>query len=382
MNNKLPFSLQMPTSIVLNMSYRLLFILYCINLSAAKPTQHLLNEGIEQAKDIASMLLSKHFVAKDSDLPKTALVAQGSDDDTTMLISKLGESELISLLQKKQKQDNFDVTDIKTIGKSINKEKKRKNRKENSLHVPYQGSDRGSAFFRIDDKEVEPYNVKVGADPNYLAHQKIQNLLHIGAVQNLVDLSGEETEENKEILFDILTAQLKKLCCKSSKPKKIKEKKVNLPSYEPLLSITNSHDNNQSADPLQYEQMFLIINDEIPNDQGSGIMYVDPDSLSQNSSVVLLGPITTPLNDPQLNIVMNRITLELSKPEYSPLLQELSEGTYNKDNTRLNKSLVTGSNTRRYIKPHRCNQRYPLSQGPKWLVCTGYLNLNTPSLYD
>ncbi|XP_063545873.1 uncharacterized protein LOC134753858 [Cydia strobilella] len=382
MNNKVRFSVQMATSIVVNMSYRLLFILYCVYLSAAKPTQHLLNEGIEQAKDIASMLLSNHFVAKESDLPKTAVVAQGSDDDTPMLISKLSDTELISLLQKKQKQDHFDVTDIKTIGKRINKEKKRKNRKETSLHVSYQGSDRGPAFFRIDNKEVEPYNVKVGADPNYLAHQKILNLLHIGPVQNLVDLSSEETEENKELLFDILTSQLKRLCCKSSKTKKNKEKKVNLPSYEPLISISNSHDNNQSTDPLQYEQMFLIINDEIPNDQGSDIIYVDPDSLSQNSSVVLLGPITSPLNDPQLNIVMNRITLELSKPEYIPLLKELSEGTFNKDNTRLLKSLVSGSNTRRYIKPHRCNQRYPLSQGPKWLVCTGYLNLNTPSLYD
>ncbi|XP_061714802.1 uncharacterized protein LOC133523310 [Cydia pomonella] len=381
MNFKLPFSVLMAANIVFNMSYRLLCILYCVYLSAAKPSQHLLNEDIEQAKDIASILLSHQFVAEKSDLPETAVVAKGSDDDTTIFISKLSDTELISLLQKKQKQDNLDMTDNKTVEKSINKAKKRKNKKESSLHVPYQGSDRGSAFFRIDDKEVEPYNIKVGADPNYLAHQKIQNLLHSASIQNPVDLS-EETEENKEILFDILTAQLKKLCCKSSKTKKIKQKEVNPPSFKPLLSISNSHDNNQSTDVLQYEQMFLIVNDEIPNDQGSDIIYVDPDSLSQNSSVVLLGPITTSLSDPQLNIVMNRITLELSKPEYIPLLQELSEGTYNKDNTRLINSLVSGSNTRRYVKPHRCNQRYPLSQGPKWLICTGYLNINTPSLYD
>ncbi|XP_063392694.1 uncharacterized protein LOC134678169 [Cydia fagiglandana] len=381
MNNKLPFSVQIATSIILNMSYKLIFIFYCVYFSAAKPTKHFLHEGLDQAKDIASMLLSNHFVAKESDLPKTAVVAQDSNDDTTILFSKLSDPELISLLKKKQKQDNFDGTDIKTIGKSINKEKKRNNRKDTSLHVPYKGTDRGSAFFRIDNKEVEPYNVKVGADPNYMAHQKIQNLLHIGPVSNILDISSDEIEENKELLFDILTAQLKKLCCKSSKTKKTKEANVNLPSYEPLLSISNSHDNNQSTN-LQYEQMFLIINDEIPNDQGSDIIYVDPDSLSQNSSVVLLGPITTPLNDPQLNIVMKRITMELSKPEYVPLLQELSEGTFNKDNTRLFKSLVSGSNTRRYVKPHRCNQRYPLSQGPKWLVCTGYLNINTPSLYD
>ncbi|XP_063633254.1 uncharacterized protein LOC134804218 [Cydia splendana] len=382
MNNKLPFSVQIATSIILNMNYKLIFILYCVYLSAAKPTKHFLHEDIEQAKDIASMLLSNHFVLKESDLPETAVVAQGSNDDTTMLISKLTDTDLISLLQKTQKQDSFDGTDIKTIGKN-NKGKKRNIRKETFLHVPYQGTDRGSAFFRIDNKEVEPYNVKVGADPNYLAHQKIQNLLHIGPVPNIVDFSREETEEkNKELLFDILTAQLKKLCCKSSKSKKTKERNVKLPSYEPLLNISNSHNNNQSTNPLQYEQMFLIINDEIPNDQGSDIIYVDPDSLSENSSVVLLGPITTPLNDPQLNIVMNRITTELSKPEYIPLMQDLSEGTVNKDNTRLIKSLISGSNTRRYIKPHRCNQRYPLSQGPKWLVCTGYLNLNTPSLYD
>ncbi|XP_048004902.1 uncharacterized protein LOC125240820 [Leguminivora glycinivorella] len=371
---------QMSANLVLIMSYRLFFILICVYLSAAKPSKYLLNEDIGQAADIATMLLSHQYDGKKSELPNanTAVVAQDSDDDT-VIVSKLSDTEIISLLKKKQKQDLLDVTDTEPIRKS---KKKAKNLKDKKPRAHNQNLDRGSAFFRIDDKEVEPYNVKVGVDPNYLANQRIKNLLHSVPLQNLVDISSEETEENKELLFDILTAQLKKLCCKSSKTKKTKQKKVNLPSYEPLLSISDSHDNNQSTGIMKHEQMFLIINDEIQDEQASDIIYVDPDSLSPNSSVVLLGPITTPLSDPQLNLVMSRITLELSKPEYIPLLKELSEGKIKKNNTRLMKSLVSGSNTRRYIKPHRCNQRYPLAEGPKWLVCTGYLNINTPSIYD
>lgn len=82
---------------------------------------------------------------------------------------------------------------------------------------------------------------------------------------------------------------------------------------------------------------------------------------------------------------MTRITNELSKPEYLPLLQQISDGTLSDDNIRLVNSLVSGSQTRRYIKPHRCNHQSKLARiygGPKWLICTGYLNLNTPSLYD
>lgn len=82
---------------------------------------------------------------------------------------------------------------------------------------------------------------------------------------------------------------------------------------------------------------------------------------------------------------MDRISNELSKPDYLTLLKQLSEGTLSSNNVRLMKSLVSGPETRRYIKPHRCNHQSKLARiygGPKWLICTGYLNLNTASLYD
>lgn len=82
---------------------------------------------------------------------------------------------------------------------------------------------------------------------------------------------------------------------------------------------------------------------------------------------------------------MNRISTELSKPEYSSLLKQLSEGTVSNTNISLMKNFIFGPETRRYIKAHRCNHQAKLSKvygGPKWLLCTGYLNVNRPSLYD
>lgn len=80
---------------------------------------------------------------------------------------------------------------------------------------------------------------------------------------------------------------------------------------------------------------------------------------------------------------MNRVSNELSKPEYATLLQQLSNGTLN--DSSVMKNVIYGPETRRYIKAHRCNHQSKLAKiygGPKWLICTGYLNINTPSLYD
>lgn len=82
---------------------------------------------------------------------------------------------------------------------------------------------------------------------------------------------------------------------------------------------------------------------------------------------------------------MTRISSELSKPEYIPLLHQLSDGAISGGNGNLLRNLLNGPQTRRYIKPHRCNHQSKLAKiygGPKWLICTGYLNINTPSLYD
>lgn len=80
---------------------------------------------------------------------------------------------------------------------------------------------------------------------------------------------------------------------------------------------------------------------------------------------------------------MNKISNELNKPDYVPLLEELSRGKINTDNVM--QRLIIGQPTRKYIKPHRCNYQSKLARiygGPRWLICTGYLNINTPSLYD
>lgn len=84
---------------------------------------------------------------------------------------------------------------------------------------------------------------------------------------------------------------------------------------------------------------------------------------------------------------MNRISNELKKPDYVPILNQLASGQFtdNNNNFKLLKHLVAGPQTRRYIKPHRCNGQSMMTKvygGPKWLICTGYLDLNTPSIYD
>lgn len=82
---------------------------------------------------------------------------------------------------------------------------------------------------------------------------------------------------------------------------------------------------------------------------------------------------------------MNRVSNELMKPEYTSFLQKLSDGTLNERNSNVLKNFISGPDTRRYIKAHRCNHQSKLARiygGPKWLICTGYLNINNPSLYD
>lgn len=52
--------------------------------------------------------------------------------------------------------------------------------------------------------------------------------------------------------------------------------------------------------------MFLIINDEVKSDESDDLISVDPESLNQNSSVLILGPITTPLAESQLKLVVSK----------------------------------------------------------------------------
>ncbi|KOB69529.1 Uncharacterized protein OBRU01_10686, partial [Operophtera brumata] len=211
--------------------------------------------------------------------------------------------------------------------------------------------------FRLENKEVDPYAVNKDADPKYIALQKLNNMLYSRPDEDI----SADNDETKEKLFDILVTQLKTLCCKRNKLKTFRTTGASKPEGQ----IKKSK-----------EYIFLVINDEIQSNESDDLIPVDPDSLSKNSSVLLLGPITTPLSDVQTKLVV----------KYLPLLKKISEGNLGKKNSSVLKSLISGPNTRRYIKPHRCNHQSRLakihSNGPKWIICTGYLNLNTPSLYD
>lgn len=160
-----------------------------------------------------------------------------------------------------------------------------------------------TAFFRLEDKEVEPFNYNNDADPKHNALQYLNNLLYSRQQQ----LNSDEDDEKREMLFDTLVAQLKSLCCKKRKPKVntmtqlksmlikvLKQKKSNLQMKSDLFKIKPA------------EQLFLIINDEIRSlNDTEDLITVDPESLSNNSSVLLLGPITTPLSEVQLKLVVS-----------------------------------------------------------------------------
>ncbi|KAG6464368.1 hypothetical protein O3G_MSEX014463 [Manduca sexta] len=245
--------------------------------------------------------------------------------------------------------------------------------------------------FRLENKEVDPFISNHNSESKYAAVQKIKNLLFSRPQK---ENSEEDTvdEEKKEMLFEILVGQLKSLCCKRDTMKTNHEpKKIQIKSLLTELISKNIYDKVDSlqtkylqlAAPSTNEYMFLVINDEIKTNDSEELVSVDPESIENNSSVLILGPITSSLSDTQLKLIMNRISSEFVKPEYLPLLQQLSAGVFNKK--KLIKSVISGPDTRRYIKPHRCNHQSKLAKvygGPKWIVCTGYLNLNTPSLYD
>lgn len=172
------------------------------------------------------------------------------------------------------------------------------------------------AFFRLENKEVEPFTANKGADPQYLAVQKLHNLLYSRPSEIDPDSKSDDEDEKKELLFDVLVAQLKTLCCKRNKPAKKKDKKITLKALlNDIMPQAKVHkpyvpENKYSQTTMPNEHMFLIINDEIKsNGSDDGLISVDPDSLGNNSSVMLLGPIATPLSEAQLKVVVRNINL-------------------------------------------------------------------------
>lgn len=138
---------------------------------------------------------------------------------------------------------------------------------------------------------MDPYTVKKDADPKYIALQKLNNMLYS---RPHADISAEN-DEKKEMLFDILVSQLKTLCCKRNKIKKFK-------------TIEASQEKKtESQIKKSTEYIFLVINDEIKSTVSDELIPVDPESLSKNSSVLLLGPITTPLSNEQTKLVVSKL---------------------------------------------------------------------------
>ncbi|CAG5042023.1 unnamed protein product [Parnassius apollo] len=362
------------------------------------------NSGSET--EVADLISEKSYVPNERDLPKTTLV-KNIDNDATYILSKLSDEQLIKLLNEQPGKSEYYLSDIvKLTNWNAPKMENRINSdvgqgKPNDILLNNQFDTQNPqlekrfrtvvaekdkaqpAFFRLENKEIDPFHEKNEA--NYAALQKLNSLLYSYPQTQSDDMSEEEDDERKELLFDVLVSQLKTLCCKKSVKKRKKHQYKYLNQFVPKVPVSKPLATDSKSPQFQNEYMFLILNEEIRSNGSDELISVDPESLEKNSSVLLLGPITTPLSDNQLSIVMARISNELSKPEYIPLLQQLSAGAISNTDTTLLRSVINGPQTRRYIKPHRCNHQSKLAKiygGPKWLICTGYLNLNTPSLYD
>ncbi|XP_026725822.1 uncharacterized protein LOC113492535 [Trichoplusia ni] len=392
-------------------------ILLFANLMSTALSMSLLNKNpyamdSDADGEVAEFIIAKGYLPNEKDLPKTSIL-KNVDSDVTYLLSKLSDEELIKLLADQPNKKEYNLKDIVKIAsdskyaqdyKPVNtlqtkspltsiSEILETHRKEKRFRTITEKPKPEGAFFRLENKEVDPFPPNRGGDPQYLAVQKLNNILYSRPSEVESDSKSDDEDEKKELLFDVLVAQLKTLCCKRNKPIKKKDKstfklKALLSGIMPQEIIHKPYvpEHKYAQTTMPNEQMFLIINEEIKsNGSDDGLISVDPDSLGNNSSVMLLGPIATPMSEAQLKIVMMRISNELSKPEYMPLLQQISDGTLSDENIRLVNSLVSGPQTRRYIKPHRCNHQSKLARvygGPKWIVCTGYLNINQPSLYD
>nr|XP_026484742.1 uncharacterized protein LOC113392496 [Vanessa tameamea] len=348
--------------------------------------------------DIVDFMSSKGYLPNDKFLPQISIM-KNTKNDISYILSKLTDEELIRLLNINPKKNVYDLNDIVRIavgGKTI------QNEKLSSLAQIKQGyiddtvtnvnnknypleylSDTQTAYHKLNHKEIVPQKQKNSA--SFLALKKLNSLIYNRSQQEPEE--EKLSDKNKELLFDILVAQLKTLCCKSTSKKRIPQFNDihNDIIAEKMPTQSQNKLQPQIKDKKSNEYIFLILNDEIKSMDNDDLVLVDPDTLEKNSSVLILGPVTSPLTDNQLKIVMNRISHELSKPEYTSLIQQLSDGTMSDGNISVMKNFISGPETRRYIKAHRCNHQSKLAKiygGPKWLICTGYLNINTPSLYD
>ncbi|CAB3236954.1 unnamed protein product [Arctia plantaginis] len=371
-----------------------------------------INSNTEQ--EVTDYIVAKGYLPVEKKKSKGPII-KSADSDATYLLSKLSDEDLIKLLSEQPNKNEYDIRELVKITSSpistSNYDQALDLRpvSKSSVTVPnanllanlkkkrfQTASDKGipqPAFFRLENKEVDPFATPKVSGIEYSAVQKLNNLLYSRPSEAQPQNKAIDEDEKKELLFDVLVAQLKSLCCKRSKsPKNNETSKLKLKGLlnnilpQGLTGKTRLSEVKNTETTMPNEHMFLVLNDEIKSNGNEGdLISVDPDSLGTNSSVMLLGPIATPLSDIQLKVVMMRMSNELTKPEYIPLLQQISEGTIGNDHVGFVDSVISGPQTRRYIKPHRCNDQSQITRvygGPKWIICTGYINLNTPSLYD
>lgn len=238
----------------------------------------------------------------------------------------MADEELIKLLNEQPKKNEYNIDDIFQINSNFGNrnQKPSYNRGESKeTNNAYQNkiffsksfqtiSEKPKAMFRLENKKLKPFAQDNNADTKYLAVQKLHNLLYSRPqVQTLESI--EYDDEKKELLFDVLVAQLKALCCKRNKS----EAKSSMKSFQlnsllkelvPQKTLTKDLPTNEATSEnknFPREYIFLIINDEINSDGDSDIIYVDPESLQRNSSALLLGPITNQMTDTQLKLAVS-----------------------------------------------------------------------------
>lgn len=324
------------------------------------------NSGPEN--DVADIIVSKGYLPSEKDLPKTSIVKNVgkytnneaynaladigfrpfkyflliSDNDVTYLLSKLSDAELVKLLNEQPQKNVYDLSDIvkvavggetknnpdnKLLGTDYSEASKSRglglfthHAQNDNKRFRTVGSEKenpqGQAFFRLENKPVEPFHFKSKEpDSEYVALQKLNNLLYSRPQAD--PKSEDDDEAKKELLFDVLVAQLKALCCKRKHPAKKHDLKKF--QYKALLNqllpqqdssnyktyVPEKDAPSEIYEKANNEFMFLIINDEIKSNGSEELISVDPESLEKNSSVLLLGPITTPLTDTQLKAVVS-----------------------------------------------------------------------------
>lgn len=217
------------------------------------------------------------------------------------------------MLNDQPKKKSYDLDDIIKLRLGGKNDQDRKisvlgrdtqdevNAANNRFHITPRVENSQQAYYKLNHKPV--VQNKQNNEVNFLALKKLQDLLTFHPEQD----DEELTEERKELLFDILVSQLKTLCCKSDKSSLLNNPQIannnNMLNFPKGGSYLTEMKTSQIQNSNEF--MFLIVNDEIRSKNTDDLIFVDPESLEKNSSVLLLGPITAPLTNSQLKIVVS-----------------------------------------------------------------------------